>query len=289
MPFSQLHQGSNPSFKAGPSPDFVAAGVTSTPELQCRNQLCCVERSSLRSIGIAGEPAEAPRAVKETDCRQSASGLTEYERSNERPAGFGVLLHQTLEGDRDLMDGIGWRQLKQSGESAIGDGQACRCHVLKARAQLFRDRVTITRGCSRLQGDGTRAPCRCALFAVRLDDQGPRPRVVAHRHPRAALVFVNTSLDQTADLTALHLCLERLRLKAKPGSNGFRSDDNRTICDRDRSCRQHGHCMSFLAEKCCNTEVLPGSKLMQICSVSSAASGSFSRPHWYRHGSLLRR
>ena len=26
-----------------------------------------------------------------------------------RPAGFGVLVHQTLEGDRDLMDGIGWR------------------------------------------------------------------------------------------------------------------------------------------------------------------------------------
>jgi hypothetical protein len=28
---------------------------------------------------------------------------------NERPAGFGVLFHQTLEGDRDLVDGIGWR------------------------------------------------------------------------------------------------------------------------------------------------------------------------------------
>jgi hypothetical protein len=49
--------------------------------------------------------------------------------------------------------------------------------------------------------------------------------VVAHRHPRAALVLVNTGLDQTADLTAVHLCLECLRLKAKPGSNGFRSDD----------------------------------------------------------------
>ena len=182
------------------------------PELQGRIQLGCVERSSLHAIGIAGEPAEAPRAVKEAHCRQPASGLTEYERGNERPAGFGVLFHQTLEGDRDLMDGIGWRQLKQSGESAIGDGQACCCHVLKASAQLFRDPVTITRRCSRLHGDGARAPCRCALFAVRLDDQGPRPRVVAHRHPRAALVFANSSLDQTADLPALHLGLQCLRL-----------------------------------------------------------------------------
>ena len=31
------------------------------------------------------------------------------------------------------------------------------------------------------------------------------------------------------------------------------------------------------------------SKLIQICSISSAASGSLSRAHWYRHGSLLRR
>src|SRR5680860_1117718 len=99
------------------------AGVTPTPELLGRIQLGCVERSSLHSIGIAGEPAEASRAVKEAHCRQPASGLTEYKRGNERPTGFGVLFHQTLEGDRDLMDGIGWRQLKQLGESAIGDGQ----------------------------------------------------------------------------------------------------------------------------------------------------------------------
>src|SRR5215510_6560243 len=95
--------------------------VTATPELVGRSQLGCVERSSLLSVGIAGEPAEASRAVKEAHCRQPASGLTQYERGNERPAGFGVLLHQTLQGQRDLMDGIGWRQLKQSGESAIGD------------------------------------------------------------------------------------------------------------------------------------------------------------------------
>ena len=55
--------------------------------------------------------------------------------------------------------------------------------------------------------------------------------MVAHRDPRAALVFVNTGLDQTADLPALHLGLERLRLKAKPRSNRFRSDDNRTVGD----------------------------------------------------------
>src|SRR6476646_11467493 len=102
------------------------------PELLGRIQFGCVERSGLHSIGIAGEPAEALRAVKEARCRQVASGLTEYERGKERSAGFGVLFHQTLEGDRDLMDGIGWRQAKQSGESAIGDCQACRCHVLKA-------------------------------------------------------------------------------------------------------------------------------------------------------------
>src|SRR5215472_15265100 len=131
----------------------------------------------------------------------------------------------------------------------------------------------MTRRCSRLQGNGAGAPCRCAFFAVRLDDQGPRPRPVAHRHSRAALVLINTSLDQTADLTAVHLCLECLRVKAKPGSNGFRSDDNRTVCDGDCSCGQHGHCVSFLPEKGSNVEVLPGSKLMQICSISSAASG----------------
>jgi hypothetical protein len=88
--------------------------------------------------------------------------------------------------------------------------------------------------------------------------------MVAHRDPRASLVFVNTSLDQTADLPALHLGLKCRRVKAKPGSNGFRSDENRTVCDRDRSCRQDGHCVSFLAEKGCSAEVLPGSKLMQI-------------------------
>jgi hypothetical protein len=55
--------------------------------------------------------------------------------------------------------------------------------------------------------------------------------VVAHRDPRAALVFVNTGLDQTAAMPALHLGLERLRLKAKPRSNRFRSDDNRTVGD----------------------------------------------------------
>jgi hypothetical protein len=80
-----------------------------------------MERSSLHSIGIAGEPAEASRAVKEAHCWQPASRLTEYERGNERPTGFGILFHQTLEGDCDLMDGIGWQQLKQSGESAIGN------------------------------------------------------------------------------------------------------------------------------------------------------------------------
>src|SRR5215467_13806482 len=147
----------------------------------------------------------------------------------------------------------------------------------------------MNRRCSRRQGDGARAPRGCAFFAIRLDDQGPRPRLVAHRHPRAALVLINTSLDQTANPTAVHLCLECLRVKAKPGSNSFRSDDNRTIRDGDRSCRQHGHCVSFLPEKGCNAEVLPGSKLMQICSISSAASGLLSRAHWYRHGSLLRR
>jgi hypothetical protein len=92
--------------------DAVPDSFTSTPELLGRIQLGCVERSSLHSIGIAGEPAEAPRAVKEAHCRQPASGLTEYERGNERPAGFGVLLHQTLQGDSDLMDGIGCRQAK---------------------------------------------------------------------------------------------------------------------------------------------------------------------------------
>src|SRR6516165_120547 len=110
------------------------------------------------------------------------------------------------------MDGNGWRQLKQPGESPIGDGHACRCYVLKASAQLFRDPVMMTRRCSCLQGDGARAPCRCALIAVWFDDQGPRPRVVAHRDPRTAFVFVNTSLEQTGDLPALHLCLEYLRL-----------------------------------------------------------------------------
>src|SRR5262249_44632605 len=83
--------------------------LTSAPEPLGRSKLSCVESSSLHSIGIAGESAEAPRAVKEAHCRQSASGLTEYERGNERPAGFGVLLHQILEGHRDLMDCIGWR------------------------------------------------------------------------------------------------------------------------------------------------------------------------------------
>ena len=82
-----------------------------------------MERSSLHSIGIAGELAEAPRAVKEAHSRQLVSGLTEYERGNERTPAFGVLFYETLERDRDLMDGIGWRQAKQSGESAIGDRQ----------------------------------------------------------------------------------------------------------------------------------------------------------------------
>jgi hypothetical protein len=85
-----------------------------TPELQSIIQFGYVESSSLHSIGIASEPAEAPRAVKEALCRQPASGLAEHERGNERPAGFGVLFHQTLEGYRELMDGIGWRQLLAS-------------------------------------------------------------------------------------------------------------------------------------------------------------------------------
>ena len=80
-------------------------------------------------------------------------------------------------------------------------------------------------------------------------------------------------------LLALHLGLECLQLKAKPASNGFRRDDNRTVGDRDRACGQHGYCVSFLAEKGWNADVFPGSKLMQICSISSAASGSFSKLH----------
>src|SRR5262245_33165407 len=128
-------------------------GGTPTPELLGRIQLGCVEGSSLRSIGITGEPSEAPRAVKECHCRQSASGLADDEGGNERWAGFGILFHQTLKGDRDL---------------------------------------------------------------------------------KMTLGGVNTSLGQTADLPALHLGLERLRLKAEPRSNSFRSDDNRTVCDGDR-------------------------------------------------------
>ena len=64
--------------------------------------------------------------------------------------------------------------------------------------------------------------------------KSPRPRVVAHRDPRAALVFVTIGLDETADLPALQLSLERLRPKAKSRSNRFRSDDNRTVGDGDR-------------------------------------------------------
>jgi hypothetical protein len=37
--------------------------------------------------------------------------------------------------------------------------------------------------------------------------------------------------------------------------------------------------VSFLAEMDRTAEALPGSKMMQICSISSAASGSFTRPH----------
>jgi hypothetical protein len=80
-----------------------------------------MESSSLHSIGIAGESAEASRAVKEADCWQPASRPTDYERGNEWLTGLGILFHQTLEGDCDLMDGIGWQQLKQSGESTVGD------------------------------------------------------------------------------------------------------------------------------------------------------------------------
>src|SRR5215831_15107262 len=123
MPFCQPYQHkAYPSWivrTTGKAVDFVPV---TPPELLGRSQLSCVEKSSLLSVGIAGEPAEASRAVKEARCRQPASGLTQYERGNERPAGLGVVLHQTLEGQRDLIDGIGCRQLKQSGESAVGDG-----------------------------------------------------------------------------------------------------------------------------------------------------------------------
>jgi hypothetical protein len=80
-----------------------------------------VERSSLHSIRIVREPAEVPRAVKEAPLLATRSRLAEYERGNERPTDFGILFHQKLEANRDLMDGIGWQQLKQSGEFAIGD------------------------------------------------------------------------------------------------------------------------------------------------------------------------
>ena len=87
--------------------------------------------------------------------------------------------------------------------------------------------------------------------------------LLSHPHPVARVAFG----------------LECLRLKAKPASNRFRRDDNRTVGDRDRPCSLHGHCVSFLPEKGCTADVLPGSKLMQICSISSVASGSLRRPH----------
>jgi hypothetical protein len=131
------------------------------------NSVAWKDRAST-PLGIAGEPAEAPRAIKEAHCRQPASGLTEYECGHERPADFGVLFHQSLEGDRDLMYGIGWRQLKQPGEAAIGDSKTCRGNVPKASAHVFRDPVTTTRHCSCLQMDGAGAPCGCH-FAARLE------------------------------------------------------------------------------------------------------------------------
>src|SRR6516225_1443032 len=49
----------------------------------------------------------------------------------------------------------------------------------------------------------------------------------------------------------------------------------------DWPCRQHHHCVRLSAEMRCTGEVFPGSKLMQICSVSSAKSGALIRPHRY--------
>src|SRR5258706_10327532 len=101
MPFCQpvrVNSFSSRSARVSWCVDAVPDSFTSTPELMGRIQLGCVERSSLHSTGIAGEPAEAPRAIKEAHCRQPASGLTEYECGHERPADFGVLFHQSLEG-----------------------------------------------------------------------------------------------------------------------------------------------------------------------------------------------
>src|SRR5262249_48494898 len=49
----------------------------------------------------------------------------------------------------------------------------------------------------------------------------------------------------------------------------------------DYPCRQHHHCVRLSAEMRCTGEVFPGSKLMQICSVSSGESGALIRPHRY--------
>src|SRR5262245_66288461 len=104
MPFCQpigaklfLYGGRASPGKAATSILFLTAGVTPTPELQGRIHLGCMERSSLHSIGIAGESAEASRAVKKDNCWQPASPLTEYDPETEQQHRVRLRLHRNLE------------------------------------------------------------------------------------------------------------------------------------------------------------------------------------------------
>src|SRR5271169_2508144 len=94
-------------------------------------QFGCVKRPCVLTVGIAHEPAEPSGSGEEPRSRKAAAHLADDERRDERAVRCGILLHQTLQGFRHLLDGMGWRDLKSLRQLLVGNGNSAFREVLK--------------------------------------------------------------------------------------------------------------------------------------------------------------
>jgi hypothetical protein len=88
---------------------FLLVVARTAPASEDSVQLGGVKRPCILTVR---EPPETSGVVEEPGRRQAATRLADGERSDERAVRRRVLLHQALQGFGDLMDGMGWQDIK---------------------------------------------------------------------------------------------------------------------------------------------------------------------------------
>lgn len=99
----------------------LLVAACTTPERKNGVQLHGVKRRRVRTVRITREPAETSGAIEEPGARQTATRLADGERRDKRTVRRCVLVHQTLQDFRHLMDRMRWQYLKRVHQLLIGD------------------------------------------------------------------------------------------------------------------------------------------------------------------------